>query len=498
MVAHIEFQNISKRFGGTVALNNISFKIKKGEIHCLCGENGAGKSTLINLCGGALRPNEGSIIINGKTEIIKDIEYSKNLGISVVHQEVPLCQNMSIAHNIFLGSSQSTKGFFLDEKYMFQETEKILHSFQLKLNPSQILESLSIAEQSIIQIAKALYFKPEFLILDEPTSALTNNQRDIMFERLREYIAESGATVLYVSHRLDEIMTLGDTATILRDGAYIATLKIEDINVETLISLMVGREIENNDDYLSSSTERVILSVRDLGRHREFENVSFDLREGEILGLAGFIGAGRTELLNCIFGVNKADTGGIYINENLVNIKKPTDAIKNEIALIPENRRYDAIIPEMSVLNNGLLVVLKKMIIKGLINKKKCNEFMSKIKKKYLIKANNADNSIMTLSGGNQQKVIIARWVSQNPKILLCDEPTRGIDIGAKHEIYDLLREIAKLKVGIIIASSELVELLTVCDRILVLSEGRVTGEVLREEATEEKIVKYASAYVRD
>ena len=498
MEAYIQFKNITKKFGGTTALNKVSFDIREGEVHCLCGENGAGKSTLINLCGGIFQPTEGQIYIGGKPVVIKTVEQSEKLGISIVHQEIPLCLNMTIAENIFLNRKEAVKGLFLDKKYMNAETEKLLKRFQLNLKPTQLVEELSIAEQSIIQIAKAVYYKPKILILDEPTAALTDDQRDVMYSVVRELVKNQKTTVLYVSHRLEECMELGDRATILRDGCFITTRDIKDLTMDDIVTLMVGRKIDRSKKRQIYVRDEVLMEVKHFSKKRQFHDVSFQLKKGEILGLAGFVGAGRTEVLTSIFGANKPDSGELYIEGKKVLVKSPADAIRYRISMIPENRRDDGLIASMSVQQNAQMVVLDK-IKKGMfLNKKKSDALMEKMTSAYKIKAGNPSNPIFTLSGGNQQKVVIARWIANNPSILLCDEPTRGIDVGAKDEIYGILREIARRGIGIVIVSSELPELISLCDRILVMHEGKITGEISGDEATETGIMRYAAALKDD
>ena len=494
MAPIIEFKNITKKFGGTVALNQISFSIEKGEVHCLCGENGAGKSTLINLCGGVITPTEGQIYIKGKPEQINTIQKSEKLGFSIVHQEVPLCLNMSVAHNIFLGSAEGTKGIFLDEKYMNAKTEELLEMFHLKVHPTDLLESLSIAEQSIVQIAKAVYFQPEILILDEPTAALTNDQREVMFNVVRKLVKEKETTVIYVSHRLEEVMELGDRLTVFKDGQFVTTRNVKDVTTDDIVTLMVGREIDKSDWGKTFATGEELLSVEKLCNGKKFQDISFSLHKGEIVGLAGFVGAGRTEVLSSIFGADKLDSGNIYIKGKKVKISSPRDAIKNHISMIPENRRDDGLITSMTIKQNAQLAVMDRISKRGFLNKKKSTELMQQMINKYSIKIGHMDHMILTLSGGNQQKVVIAKWIGNDPEILLCDEPTRGIDVGAKSEVYAILRDIAKSGVGVLMVSSELPELLSLCDRIIVMHEGHITGELKREEATEELIMKYAAA----
>lgn len=491
------FENITKKFGGTTALSNVCFKIKKGEVHCLCGENGAGKSTLMNLCAGVIQPSSGVIRINGVEVKIGSISQSEKHGFAVVHQEVPLCLNMSIAHNIFMGSSKSIKTIFLNEKFMEEETAGLLKKFKLNRKPSELVGQLSIAEQSIVQIAKAVYFNPEILILDEPTAALTNDQRKVIFEIINKLKTENETTIIYISHRLEEIMEIGDTITVLRDGEFITTVKVSDVTIDELVNLMVGRKLNTDESIKSYATDEVLMEVKNLTRKGEFEDISFQLKKGEILGLGGFVGAGRTEVLMSLFGFNKPDSGDIFIEGTKVSINSPTDAIRSGIGLIPENRRDDALIEEMTIKQNAQIVIIKDLVKGLLIDSKLANETMNKIVQKFKIKANNVNLPILTLSGGNQQKVIISRWISNSPKILLCDEPTRGIDVGAKAEVYAILRDIAKAGIGIIIVSSELPELLSLSDRILVMHEGRLTGQLSREEATEEKVMRYAAAVIK-
>lgn len=491
------FENITKKFGGTTALSNVCFKIKKGEVHCLCGENGAGKSTLMNLCAGVIQPSSGVIRINGVEVKIGSISQSEKHGFAVVHQEVPLCLNMSIAHNIFMGSSKSIKHIFLNEKFMEEETAGLLKKFKLNRKPSELVGQLSIAEQSIVQIAKAVYFNPKILILDEPTAALTNDQRKVIFEIINKLKTENETTIIYISHRLEEIMEIGDTITVLRDGEFITTVKVSDVTIDELVNLMVGRKLNTGESIKSYATDEVLMEVKNLTRKGEFEDISFQLKKGEILGLGGFVGAGRTEVLMSLFGFNKPDSGDIFIEGTKVSINSPSDAIRSGIGLIPENRRDDALIEEMTIKQNAQMVIIKDLVKGLLIDSKLANETMNKMVQKFKIKANNVNLPILTLSGGNQQKVIISRWISNSPKILLCDEPTRGIDVGAKAEVYAILRDIAKAGIGIIIVSSELPELLSLSDRILVMHEGRLTGQLSREEATEEKVMRYAAAVVK-
>ena len=450
----------------------------------------------MNLCAGVFQPTEGEILVDGVEVKISNISKSEKMGFAVVHQEVPLCGNMSIAHNIFMGSSLSLKGIFVNEKFMSEETAKLLQKFKLNCGPDDLVSSLSIAEQSIVQIAKAVYFQPRILILDEPTAALTNDQREIIFNIIRELKNNHQTTIIYISHRLEEVMEIGDTVTVLRDGQYITTEKVANLSIDAIVNLMVGRDIKKDENIVSYATEDTLLKVVNLSKKGKFENISFDLKKGEILGFGGFVGAGRSEVMMSIFGFDKPDSGEIFIEDKKVEIESPRDAIRNGIGLIPESRKDDALIETMSIEQNAQLVIIKQLIKGILIDRDAADRKMAEMVEKYKIKAGNVKNPILTLSGGNQQKVIIARWISNNPKILLCDEPTRGIDVGAKAEVYQILREIASQGIGIIIVSSELPELLALSDRIAVMHEGKLTGILNRDEASEESVMRYAAAVV--
>lgn len=489
----IEFHNITKEFPGVTALLDVSFSIKRGEIHCLCGENGAGKSTLINLCGGVYTPNKGHIMINGKGVKLNSPLKSEELKIAIVFQEIPLCKNLSIAANIFLGPKPLTHNGMLDWKKMNEDSKRLLEMFRIKHSPSELVENLSIAEQSLVQIAKAIHSEPEFLILDEPTAALSINQKDILFDVLKKIRQERELTILYVSHRLEEIFEIADRITVLRDGKYITTVPVEEADVDKIIKFMVGRQIEPNKYSRGEIDEKTILEVKNIWKEGVLENISFSLKEGEILGLAGFQGAGRTELVRTIFGLDPKDGGEIYLNNKKIIIKKPADAIKNRIGLIPENRRDEGIVPSMSVSENLIILLLKELSSLTYLRSKDIKSVVLKFIEKLKIKVSSPKQKIESLSGGNQQKVIIGRWLAKNPKILICDEPTRGIDVGAKAEVHNILLGLAKQGVSIILISSELPELLSIADRVLVMHEGKITGELFRQEFSEEKIMKLAA-----
>lgn len=488
----LEFVNITKKFAGVPALKNINFSIKQGEIHCFCGENGAGKSTLINLCAGVFQPEEGMIKCKGEEVHPSSPRDAEKLGIGVAFQEVPLCTNMSISANIFLGAHPKTKYGKLDWEYMNQETRKILDEFEIKRDPGEMVSELTIAEQSLIQIGRVLYNNPECIILDEPTSTLSDNQKDILFKRLRKICKEKVLTVIYVSHRMEEIFEITDRITILKDGEYVTTLETKRTNENEIVKHMVGREVTIREKKPVKVGD-VALEVKNIVSEGVVDNVSFSVRKGEILGFSGLQGAGRTELARIIYGLDKKDSGDIYINGEKVKINSVKDAISHHIGLISENRRDEGIVGQMSVKNNLILVMLNEFSKLGFLKKRGIADATSEYVKKLKIKIASQEQEIIRLSGGNQQKVIIARWLLKNPQILICDEPTRGIDVGTKSEIYEILEDLAAGGMAIILISSDLPEILAVSDRIIVMKQGKISGTFDKSEATEENIMKSAT-----
>lgn len=490
---YIEFHNITKSFPGVKALSNISFSIKKGDIHAIVGENGAGKSTLNNICCGVLQPEEGYISIKGQEVRIDSPEDAENHKIATVFQEIPICSNMTITKNIFLGPNPKSKFGLLNENYMNKETKKLLEIFNLKRYPNEIMGNLSLAEQSMVQILRAIHTDPEFLILDEPTSSLSIEQKDILFEFLNKIKKERNLTVLYVSHRLEEIFEITNRITVLKDGSFIDTVNTSDANVDIIIKMMVGRDIDKyiyNKDKILNKT---LLEVRNLSRGKILKNISFNIKKGEILGLAGLQGAGRTELCRAIFGADKLDNGEILIDGQKIKKNNVERAIKSGLAMISEDRRDGGIVPVLSVASNMIMVALKKVTRMGCFVPRYIKELVSTYLVKLNVKVSSPSQRIDSLSGGNQQKVIISRWLANDPKLLICDDPTRGIDVGSKTEIHSILIDLVKSGLSILMVSSEMPELLSICDRIIVMCNGRITGELLHSEATEEKIMHMAA-----
>ncbi len=490
----IEFHGISKSFPGVKALSGVSFSIRKGEIHALVGENGAGKSTLINICCGVLRPDEGYIVVNGNSvrfESPKDAERQK---IATVFQEIPICTNMTVAQNIFLGPSPKTRRGLLDVRFMNEETRKLLRLFEIRREPKEIVGSLSLAEQSMVQMLRALYLQPDLLILDEPTSSLSMEQKDFLYKHLEMVRKERALTVLYVSHRLEEIFEISDRISVLKDGLFIGTVDTPAADHEGIIRMMVGRNIDRHVYQRSSAQGETVLEVSRLSRGKILKDISFTIGKGEIVGLAGLQGAGRTELGRAIFGADAISGGSVSIGGRKVEAKSVRHAIRMGIAMISENRRDEGIVPALSVLDNLILVAFRRASRLGFLLGRRIRQTVNTYIGRLKIKVSSPWQKIESLSGGNQQKVIISRWLANDPKLLICDEPTRGIDVGSKAEIHELLVDLAKKGLSVLLISSEMPELLSVCDRILVMHNGRITGELSHEEATEEKILVLATA----
>jgi len=487
----LEMKNISKQFPGVKALNNVQLKIKKGEVHVLVGENGAGKSTLMKILNGVYSKDTGEIIFKGKPMEIRNPREAQEAGISIIYQELNLIPKLSIAENIFLGREPLKKNRMIDWKLIYKNTEELLIRLDIDLDPTTKINRLGIAQQQMIEIAKALSFKSDVIVMDEPTSALTDKEINKLFTVIKQ-LKKSGVAIIYISHRLEEIKQIGDRLTVLRDGNYIGTYEVKDIDIDTIIQLMVGRKVDEKYPKEHAEISDTVLDVCNL-KNAKLKNISFSLKKGEILGLAGLMGAGRTELARAIFGADPIDSGEIYINGIKKNITSPLDAITNGIGLLPEDRRTQGLVQKMSVLENITLPSLDSFVDRIFLKKKretiKSREFIEQVN----IKTPSPFSKVSFLSGGNQQKVVLAKWLCANVEIIIFDEPTRGIDVGAKVEIYKLICNMAKAGKAILLISSELPEILGMCDRILVMHEGRITGELSRQEATQEKILSYAT-----
>jgi len=489
----LELQNITKSFPGTKAvLDSVDFSLKKGEIHALIGENGAGKSTLIKIISGVLQPDRGRIILEGKEIKFKNSLDAQLNGIAAVYQEPAIFPNLSIAENLFAGHYKMlalSKG--IDWKQMYNDALKLLTSLGLEMDPKILVKNLSIAERQLVEIARVLSINPKILIMDEPTSALTLEETKRLFGILKK-LKEEGTSIIFISHRLEEVFEIGDTVTVLRDGHYIGTKKVNETNMDELIQMMVGRTLKDMYPKEEVKKGKILLKVENLTREGEFYNVSFELHEGEVLGIAGLVGAGRTELAQTIFGIRRYDKGKIYIGNQEVEILGPQDAIRHGIVYVPEDRHQYGLILQMDITCNITLPILKQLVSKGWIEREKEEELAKRYYELLDIRAMGLWQKVLNLSGGNQQKVVLAKWLSTSPKILLLDEPTRGIDVGAKVAIYQFINKLAREGYGIILISSELSEVLEMSDNILVMHEGKIVGKFSRDEATQERVLALA------
>lgn len=490
----VEMNQITKTFPGVKALDQVDFKVKKGEIHGLVGENGAGKSTLLKILMGVHQKDSesGDILLNGETANINNPIMAEKYGLAAVYQHMMLAPKLSVAENIFLGE-HPTKNGIVNWDYMYKETRKHLDSLNLtEINPKSRLDSLTNVQQEMVAIAKAVSHDANILIFDEPTALLAEKETEELHKTMLE-LKEKGVSIIYVNHRLDEVFEVCDRVTVLRDGEYVGTREISEVTEDDLITMMVGREI--GDLYYKEDIEKgeKILEVTNLNSGKKVIDASFELHKGEVLGFFGLIGAGRTELLRTVFGADKIDSGKIKINQKEVKINKPVDSINAGIGLIPEDRQKQGLALPLSVQDNCSLVSSMYSSNLGILDKKSEEEETRKNVEELNIKTPSIKQKVKFLSGGNQQKVVIAKWLNVDASILFFDESTVGIDVGAKKEIYKLMAELLKENKAIIFISSYLPELLGVCDRIAVISEGKITGILDREEATEEKLLQLAT-----
>lgn len=490
----LEIEDVTKEFPGVKALKGVSFNIRRGEVHALVGENGAGKSTLMKILSGVYTPTTGKIRLDGKEVSFKDPKEAQQLGISIIHQEFSLIPYLSGVDNIFLGREIRKANGLLDRKKMCKEARELLQRLDADIDINKPVAHLSVANQQFIEIAKAIAIDTKVLIFDEPTASLTGKEIDKLFELIAKLKAD-GVTVIYISHHLEEILTMCDRFTCLRDGEYVGTRDVKGSTKQDIVKMMVGREIVNAfpDKPEKTGNEEVVLEVKNM-KNKQIHDIQFHLKKGEILGIAGLVGSGRTEVVRALIGADDTDGKEVYINNQKVSIKNPTDALAHGIALIPESRKTQGLILNQSIKNNISIPILKELSnFLRIINKKKENEIVEASIQDLLIKTPSSTQLVKNLSGGNQQKVVLAKWLNTDCKILIFDEPTRGIDIGAKEEIYKLMRKLADDGLSIIMISSELPEILGMSDRVLVMHKGRIKGELPGNEATQEKVMYYAT-----
>lgn len=487
----LEFKGISKAFVGVQALKDITFSIRKGDVHALLGENGAGKSTLMKILSGAYTKDEGEVWIDGWQVNISNPKEAEKLGVAIIYQELNLFPDITVAENIFLCRQPKSKGK-IDWHRMNQDAKKLLDEIDVDLDPKHNVGSLSIAQQQMVEIAKAISLNSKILVMDEPTSTLTDGETRKLF-RVIENLKSKGITIIYISHRMEEIFSICDSYSVLRDGTFIHSGEIKDVNVDKIIEYMVGRSLSLIYPEKKNVVGQTVLEVQDISDGKKIHDVSFELKKGEILGFAGLVGAGRTETMRLIFGADKKKSGTITINSKKAAISTPQHAIKYGIGFVPEDRKKEGLIIELSVMDNVVMAKMKTAFQNCLFSAKKAKDISQKYMKSLAIKTPSARQFAKFLSGGNQQKVVLAKWLNCDPQIIIMDEPTRGIDVNAKMEIYNIIISLAEQGKSIIVVSSEMPELIGICDRILVMHEGAITGSLQRNRFDQNEIMRLAT-----
>lgn len=487
----VAMSNISKSYPGVQALKDVHFELRAGEIHCLVGENGAGKSTLMRILSGAEQPDSGSVVIDGRRHHALDPILGHQLGIGVIYQETDLVLKMTVAENMFLGHEPRTGYGALDRRRMNDEAQAILQRIGVEIPPATLVRTLSPSNRQLVQIAKALSWRSKVLVMDEPGAALSDHELDRLFAMLNLLIGQ-GIGVIYISHRLGEILRIGHRVTVLRDGEHVATAPVNEVDLDQLIHWMVGRPLGEQYGKQAAWTEEVVLAVRHLSVPGHFEDVSLDLHAGEVLGLAGLVGAGRSALLGCLFGAVRPTQGAIYLGQRTVQFGSPHDAVQLGLGLVPEDRRESGLVLSQSVQQNIALPILDRVTAFLVVNRRRLGHIAQSFVDSLNIRTPSVQQRVQNLSGGNQQKVVVAKWLAAGVKILLLDEPTRGIDVGAKAEIYRLINEMTGQGMSIIMASSELPEVLGMSDRILVMAGGRITQELWPQVTNQAEIMQYA------
>ncbi|MTI60498.1 MAG: sugar ABC transporter ATP-binding protein [Firmicutes bacterium] len=487
----LEMKNITKEFPGVLALNEVNLMVEKGEIHAVVGENGAGKSTLMKILAGVYQKNSGKISVHEKEVEIIDTLTAQSLGIGMIYQELNLIPHLTVAENMFLGRFPLSKG-----KIQYNELNKnaqhYLSQLETGIKPDDLVGDLSVADRQLVEIAKTLSLNSSILVMDEPTSSLSPGETEILFKIMKK-LKSAGVSIIFISHHMDEIFSIADKATVLRDGEYVGSWNISELNEQSLVEKMVGREMSEMFPKVETEIGQTILEVRNLTVKNCISDISFKLKAGEILGIGGLVGAGRSELVKAIFGALAVNSGEILIDNRPVKMPHPYEAVKNGLALIPEDRGEQGLVLKFSVKDNVTLASLKEFAGTIKVDTIKENKAAVHLVEKLQVKTPSINQLVENLSGGNQQKVVLAKWLAVNPKILILDEPTRGIDVGAKAEIYKIIGELAAKGIGIIMVSSELPELLGISDRIMVMCRGKKTAEFTRKQATSEKIMLAAT-----
>ncbi len=497
----LQVRNLSKSFSGIMALDGVQLQVGAGEVHALLGENGAGKSTLLKALSGAQPQTSGDIIFNGKTLDLNDSPHARQLqGIVTIYQEFNLLPNMTVAENFFLGREPLTNGIFVDRKNLVQEAKMVLDNLKLNISPNAQVAQLSVAQQQMVEIARALTLNAKLIIMDEPSAALSDKEVETLHQIVRD-LKSRGVSIIYVTHRLNEVFALCDRFTVFQDGKYTGEGNVADTNVDEIIRMMVGRNVIFNRRATSETQHKdkpVVLSVRNLKKEKPqmdphgiaLHGVSFDIHQGEVLGIAGLVGAGRTEIARCLFGADAYQSGEITLNGEPYHAASPLEALEKGVALVPEDRKKEGLVLGLPIRTNMTLSNLKNLLsMKWFVNENRETDLIEAYRQALRIKMASASLEARKLSGGNQQKIILARCMSLNPKVLIADEPTRGIDVGAKSEVHQVLFDMAKTGVAVLVISSDLPEVMAISDRIITLSEGKVTGEIHGDDATEEKLM---------
>lgn len=490
----VELKNISKTFPGVKALDDVSFNLKSGEVLALLGENGAGKSTLMKILSGVYTRDCGEAVVFGENIQELTPKKAQELGIAIIHQELNMCAHLSVAENIFLGREIIRAGR-LSDKDMNSQAQMILDKLNIDINPETIVGKLSVSKQQMVEIAKALSTDARILIMDEPTSALTSKEIDDLFILIRKLRSE-GCGIVYISHRLEELQHIVDRVTVMRDGKFITTLDFSQTSMSEIIEHMVGREIKEKFPRVQCELGEKILEVKNFNAGKLVRNINFELYAGEIVGIAGLMGAGRTELTRAIFGVDHKESGEIILDGKAIKIENAMNAIKHGVVLAPEDRKKDGLCTKLSIRENIALPNLDMLCSRlGVVNRRKEKNMVEKSVKNLKIRLANSEVDAGSLSGGNQQKVVVAKWLARDSRVVIFDEPTRGIDVAAKVEIYNLMNELKKNGIGVLFVSSEMPEVMGISDRILVMCDGKITGELMTQEATQSKILEYATKF---
>ncbi|WP_018930598.1 sugar ABC transporter ATP-binding protein [Gracilibacillus lacisalsi] len=489
----IEMSGIEKSFSGTKVLKGVDFTLRDGEIHALMGENGAGKSTMMKILAGIYSRNEGTVKVNGQEVNYTNPKQAEKDGIAVIHQELNILPELSIAENLFLGNEQTIgKTGWIKTKEMNEIAQKQLSKLGLHVKPSMLAKHLSVGQQQIVEIAKSLLINAKYIVMDEPTAALTDREIETLFETIDD-LKKQGVSFVYISHRMEEIFAICDRITVLRDGASIGTKVIKETSFDEIVSMMVGRELGERFPERKGSPSDVKLEIDNLTREDEFDSVSLQVRAGEILGISGLMGAGRSELVETIFGYRQPDKGTIKVDGKPVKIKNPSYAMQQGVGFVSEDRKSKGLVVDSSIQNNLNMTSLRELSQNGWMLQQKEQSLYETMVKKLNIVSSSAGQLAKSLSGGNQQKVVIAKWLAINPKILILDEPTRGVDVGAKKEIYSIMNDLADQGVAIIMVSSELPEIIGMSTRVVVMCEGKHMATLQRSELSEEKIMHYAT-----